>query len=179
MDVPLSIKALSNQPFGNGISGYPYKDSNTIILLVTDRITLILNTNEYNNMIGYSCIFNQQTGFHLVFLYSLFTLSETPLLPLLLRFPLVTFYFLSELNGQHTTTNSHFYRVPRLHDKSTLVTMLLSPASRTIQEGSFWEDEVTFQVQTHNSVYSCSRAQRVDSEQKLCDKTYNVWFNVW
>lgn len=133
----MSIKALSNQPFGNGISGYPYKDSNTIILLVTDRITLILNTNECNNMIGYSCIFNQQTGFHLVFLYSLFTLSETPLLPLLLRFPLVTFYFLSELNGQHTTTNSHFYRVPRLHHKSTLVTMLLSPASRTIQEGSF------------------------------------------
>lgn len=43
--VYLSIKALSNQPTGNDVPCYLQVASNTITLLVTDRITLILNTN--------------------------------------------------------------------------------------------------------------------------------------
>ncbi len=54
-DVYLSIKALSNKPIGNGVPCYPHVDSNTITLLVTDRITLILNTNEYKQVYGFGC----------------------------------------------------------------------------------------------------------------------------
>lgn len=55
-DVYLSIKTLSNQPVGNGVSSYPNVVSNTITLLVTDRITPILNTNKHNKVNGCRCI---------------------------------------------------------------------------------------------------------------------------
>lgn len=54
-DVYLSIKVLSHQPIGNDVPCYPHVDSNTITLLVTDRITLILNTNEYEQVCGSGC----------------------------------------------------------------------------------------------------------------------------
>lgn len=52
-DVYLSIKALSNQPIGNGVPCFPHVHSNTITLLVTDRIALMLNTNEYETSIWF------------------------------------------------------------------------------------------------------------------------------
>lgn len=54
-DVYLSIKALSNQPIGNGVPCYPHIHSNAITLIVTDRITLILNANEYEQVYDFGC----------------------------------------------------------------------------------------------------------------------------
>jgi len=57
----LSIKALSNQSIGNGVPCYPHVDSNIITLLVTDRITLMLNTNEWNEVHGCIVWLNQSS----------------------------------------------------------------------------------------------------------------------